>query len=250
MFTTRQLFALVLSHALAILTGLGAGVVVRAPGAMLALPVAPVAANGQQPQPNVSTNIPVPPSTIDTAQTLEALPAYARVGGADAPLQLVVFSDARCGYCRTFNATLKQLAGAYAESGLLAISRRHFAILGPDSRALAAGMTCAGTLGGARTFEQFGDLALATEDAIDTQSMTAWATDLGIAPARFEACLSDPATQAHIDNERALGERLRVTGTPTLFLNGRPMPGALPFAVLKREIEQALAQSRIANSDR
>ena len=40
------------------------------------------------------------------------------------------------------------------------------------------------------------------------------------------------------------GRRLGVTGTPTLFINGRPMPGALPFDFLKTAIEAQLDLAR------
>jgi protein-disulfide isomerase len=39
--------------------------------------------------------------------------------------------------------------------------------------------------------------------------------------ADIAVCASTPAAKAHVDSSLALGKAVNVTGTPTLFINGR-----------------------------
>ena len=43
----------------------------------------------------------------------------------------------------------------------------------------------------------------------------------------FEACLDDPAPRARVMADAAAGASLGVKSTPTLFINGREVEGAL-----------------------
>ena len=57
--------------------------------------------------------------------------------------------------------------------------------------------------------------------------MIATAVDLGIARGEFIACLADPASRARVIEDAHAGARLGVKSTPTLFINGRTVEGAL-----------------------
>jgi protein-disulfide isomerase len=56
-------------------------------------------------------------------------------------------------------------------------------------------------------------------------------------------CLDSGRSRAAIDADIGEGTRLGVSGTPTFFVNGRPLVGNLPLAVFQRAIERELAQS-------
>src|SRR5574341_2314049 len=45
----------------------------------------------------------------------------------------------------------------------------------------------------------------------------------------------------------AEAEQLGVTGTPTFFINGKPVKGAVTFATLKAQIDQELDQRMVRN---
>lgn len=53
---------------------------------------------------------------------------------------------------------------------------------------------------------------------------------------RFKVCLAGDVARAQVDADTAAGRALVVTGTPTLFVNGRPMPGALPLILSRRPL--------------
>ena len=55
------------------------------------------------------------------------------------------------------------------------------------------------------------------------------------------ACAAMPATKARVDASIALGKSVDVSGTPTLFINGRKIDnvGQIPADLLKQLVEFA-----------
>ena len=181
--------------------------------------------------------------TFPMSDTLEGARELLRLGKVDAPVQIVIFSDPQCPFCKKLvDETEPQLIDTFVKTGQVAITYRHFTFLGPESLQIAKAMECAGEQG---KFWGFHDLAfkqqfpenagLATEDA-----MQSWAKTLKLDIAGFKTCLQDPQIEQRIQADTDLGRKLGVVGTPTLFINGKPMPGALPFAFLKGAIDAAL----------
>jgi protein-disulfide isomerase len=58
-------------------------------------------------------------------------------------------------------------------------------------------------------------------------------------PAKVAACAATPATRERIEKGIDLGRDVQVTGTPTLFINGRPVGnvGGIPYDTLKSLVE-------------
>ncbi len=64
--------------------------------------------------------------------------------------------------------------------------------------------------------------------------------------ADIAACATTPVTKAHVDASLALGKSVDVTGTPTLFINGRKIGSIDPRAadVYKELVEFAAKQGK------
>ena len=64
--------------------------------------------------------------------------------------------------------------------------------------------------------------------------------------ADIAACASTPVTKAHIDTSLALGKSVNVTGTPTLFINGRSIGNVsqVPASSLKGLVDFAAKQGK------
>jgi len=56
-------------------------------------------------------------------------------------------------------------------------------------------------------------------------------------PAKLQSCVADKATAAEVDRAVSMGHSLQVSATPTLFLNGRKIEGALEWAVLSQLLQ-------------
>ena len=60
----------------------------------------------------------------------------------------------------------------------------------------------------------------------------------------FQQCLAGNAYEAEIRKDLEDGARAGVTGTPTFFINGRPLIGAQPLDRFTQIIDDELARSR------
>lgn len=178
---------------------------------------------------------------------VDELPAGGHVKGpADAPVTIVEFSDFECAYCAKAFRDLSELEREHR--GSVRIVFHHFP-LDPDCNpsasvrlhryaclaAIAAECAARGGL-----FWDYHNRLFADPEGLGREALIATATDLGIDRATFTACLDDPASKASVLQDAAGGARLGVKSTPTLFINGRAVEGALE----RRAYEYVIAMER------
>ena len=163
----------------------------------------------------------------------EALgPATHVKGSPDAPVTIVEFSDFECPACGHAFGDLRELVRSRPDVKLVF---RHFPLdsrcnpgmkvqLHPDACLAAAAAECAGRLG---RFWEYHDMLFEHQKALDRDSLFRYARDIGLDIPAFRTCLDDPATMDAIAADVAAGTRLGIESTPTIFINGRRVQGAL-----------------------
>lgn len=67
---------------------------------------------------------------------------------------------------------------------------------------------------------------------------------IGLDESKFTSCLNSGKYQARVSADMAQAESLGVNGTPTSFVNGTEVTGAVPYAQLKAKIDAALAGTK------
>jgi protein-disulfide isomerase len=67
------------------------------------------------------------------------------------------------------------------------------------------------------------------------------ASDLGLDTTAFTACLDDHHYLAAVNANASYADSLGLTGTPSFFINGRELVGALPIEQFKAIIDEELA---------
>jgi protein-disulfide isomerase len=92
----------------------------------------------------------------------------------------------------------------------------------------------------AKTYETQADITAANAD----EKLTALADGAGVKGADMAACAATPVTKANVDASIALGKSVNITGTPTLFINGRTVGNVsqVPAESLKGLVEFAAKQ--------
>jgi protein-disulfide isomerase len=173
---------------------------------------------------------------VSPTAPLQDAVSYARRGPANAKVEIVVFSDPRCPYCRQLAREVEpKLLEKYGDQ--IAITYRHFAILGEDSRRLAVALDCAGQAG---KFWDYHALIYGGETPPEAgrEGLIALAKQIGLDEARFGACLDAPNRQVDVDFEVA--RALRVRGTPASFVNGVRLNGALPLDYFTAAVDEQL----------
>jgi protein-disulfide isomerase/uncharacterized membrane protein len=156
---------------------------------------------------------------------LQGVPAK---GPADAPIQVVEFSDFLCPFCRN-------LAGAFAgfmpqSQGRVAVRFKHYPLdqacnpvmtrtVHDGACELALGGICAEEQG---KFWQYHDRIFSQPPVNPSNDdVIRMATEAGIDGNAMRECLSSPGARAKLDRDIAEGKRLEVNATPTVFVNGK-----------------------------
>lgn len=198
------------------------------PGAAVAAPV--------EPQAELASDVPL-------TATLSGARDSLRAGRADAPVQLVLFEDGQCPFCRQMSSeVIARVISEHVPNGNAAVNFRHYPFLGAESQALAVAMECAGRQD---KFWPFHDLAFAEQrpenaGLVTPEALAGWAVQVGLDADAFAACQGDAAVRDVVDADLQLGRSLGVRGTPTLFVNGKRLVGAVPYAFVESSIEAAL----------
>ena len=152
------------------------------------------------------------------------------IGAKDAPLTLEVFSDFQCPACDAFTTqTEPQLVKDYVLPGKLRIVYKDFSFIGQESLDAAIGARCAADQG---LFWPMHDYLFANQNGenkggFNRPRLLALGAAAGVDAARFSACLDAKPGEADVKAETAEGQAKGVTSTPTLFINGRAVAGAL-----------------------
>ena len=63
---------------------------------------------------------------------------------------------------------------------------------------------------------------------------------MGESTGDIEGCLDGDQAERVVERARRIGTELGVRGTPTYFVNGFPMMGAVPYGFVRRIFDQAL----------
>ncbi len=176
-----------------------------------------------------------PPAKVDSDKLIGAEdPAN---GPADAAITIVEYSDYECPFCgRFYQQTLPELKKIYGEQIRWVFKDFPLPFHGNAQKAHEAAH-CAGDQ---NKYWPYHDLVFENQKNMGLSDLKAHAAKLNLDAAQFEACLSSDKyaerVQAGIDSGREFG----VSGTPTFFVNGRRIVGALPASEFKRVIDAEL----------
>ena len=178
---------------------------------------------------------------------LDGLGREPMLGSATAPVWIVEFSDFQCGYCRKFwQDTLPRLKESYIEKGTVRFTYRHFAVLGKPSEQAALAAECAAEQ---KRFWLYHDKLFENQGRVlFTEShFKRIAAGIGLGSDRFDACLGTGRYKEKIERESATAAYLGGQGTPLFFVNQRLLPGAQPYSLFQKIIDEEL---RIAKTKR
>lgn len=167
-------------------------------------------------------------------------------GPEGAPVTVVAFSDFQCPYCQRLNPALDRLREAYGER--LRVAFRQFPLTSIHNHAqqAAEASLCARDQG---RFWPMHDALFAHQRELTVEKIKELAGDLGLDRARFDACLDAGERRPQVQADLEAGQAAGVSGTPALFVNGRPVTlvsGRDPFDQLAAVVEDELSRQGIA----
>ena len=194
------------------------------------------------------------PSAEETRAGFEAAltagaPGYDR-GATRAAVTVVEFADFGCRYCASFVAeAYPRLAAEFIETGKVRWKYVPF-VLGmfPNGEQAARAAECAAEQG-IGAFGRMHDRLYAGREEWESGAepddvFRPYALAAGLNPARFASCYASGRPAERLRQSNDLADRLAVRSTPTFFVNGYRIEGALPIEQFRALLRDALRQSR------
>ncbi len=176
----------------------------------------------------------------EEAQRFER-PHSRSMGPADAPVTLVEFFDPECESCRAVHPGIKNLLKRYPESVRLVL--RYMPLHGNSTYAATA-LEAAGEQG---QYFAFLDTLYhyqpiwGSHQSPRPELIPVYADELGLDMEAFRKGLESPEYRRRVEIDHADGKALGVKGTPTFFVNGKPLL-RLDFRELVKMIEAELGR--------
>lgn len=145
-----------------------------------------------------------------------------RIGPPGARMVVTEFMDFTCPFCAMVVPAVDSLLSRYPAD--IALVFQHFPLGRPLSLPSAVAAECAERQG---RFKPMYQLLFAQQESLGSKDWVTYAEEAGIPDlAAFAECVKLPAGSfPRIDAGRELGLRRNVTGTPTLYVNGRRFGG-------------------------
>lgn len=161
---------------------------------------------------------------------LKNAPVY---GNPNAPITIVEYGDFECPVCRNFHDAVRGILPKYPQAKLIF---KDFPIdqIHPWARTAAIAGRCAYQQD-PKAFWKMYDLIYDNQELVSAadayDKMVEFAGRAGLNTDAFKSCLSSPQAAAEVDASLENGKLVGVRSTPTVFVNGRPLPGADPHAL-------------------
>ena len=160
-------------------------------------------------------------------------------GNKNAPITVVEFSDFQCPYCARFAPTIDEVLKAYPND--VKFVYKDFPLsFHKQAKNAAKAARAAGEQG---KFWEMHDLIFANFAKVNEVMFKDFATTLNLDMNKFLADFSGTKYDALIQQDINLGRQVGVTGTPSLFMNGKRMQRR-SFDDFKQAIDAILNQKK------
>lgn len=159
------------------------------------------------------------------------------IGSSEAAVTIVQFADFQCPYCAQSVATIKTLLATFGND--IRIIHRDFPVetLHPDAFGAAVAGECARQQG---KFWQFHDLVYLNQEVVSDTALASYAGQAGLNMQAFTACTQNAATSDEVAEDYQAGLKLGVRGTPTWFVNGYRVEGAIPADIFSQLVRKLI----------
>jgi len=160
-------------------------------------------------------------------------------GPKNAKVTIVLFTDFQCPFCGRAVPTEEQILKEYPKDVKLVLKNQPLPFH-PNAMPAAIAAAAAGQQG---KFWEFHDLAFKNQQALSPEKYKEWAKEIGLNMGKFEAAQNDPKIKAQIEADSKYGSQVGADGTPTFYINGREMAGAMPFPSFKQIIDEEIKKA-------
>lgn len=179
-------------------------------------------------------------SLVNKMYEIELATAPAK-GLSTAPVTIAEFAEFQCPFCLNVNATLRQIEETYKDR--VRFVWKHLPLVRIHSHAMDAAVAAEAARNQGK-FWEYHDKLFANQTQLEPDNLRKYAQELGLDLARFDRDREDSNLKAKVQSDMAEATSLGVTATPTFFINGRLVSGAMPFETFSTIIDAELAKQK------
>lgn len=171
-----------------------------------------------------------------SAEDLKGRPS---MGPEDAAVTLVEFSDFHCPFCARLSPTLDQLVKNH-EGRIRRVWWHSPLPMHPNASQAHAASECANEQGKFWEYHSliFQDISKSQDDA----GLLSLAEKLGLNQEQFKSCLGSETVKTLIQESVKKAQSFGVDGTPSSYINGKPVVGAQPLESFEKAVQEAFGQ--------
>jgi protein-disulfide isomerase len=163
-----------------------------------------------------------------------------------APVTLVEFGDFQCPFCQRAALTLLALQREYGPGKVRIVWKNYPLPFHHDARGAAeAGVVLLQRVG-AEAFWKYHDAIFTSDQGLGRALFDDAIVRAGFQPEDVRLNLRSGAAARKVDEDVELGERIGVTGTPAIFVNGVLVHGAQPIEKIRPIVDAQLEAARAA----
>lgn len=163
------------------------------------------------------------------------------MGGKDAKITIVEFSDFQCPYCSQAAKTMKMLKDKYKDKVKIVFRNYPLPFHNQAEGAAVAGL-CAHEQNADAFWKMHDHMFDNQQGGLDPASLKQAARKMGLKGDQFDQCLDSNKYLAQVRADMEEGKRVKVKSTPTFFVNGQLLGGAFPPEVFEEVIDDLLSQ--------
>ena len=156
-------------------------------------------------------------------------------GNPDGDVTIVEFMDYRCGYCRKAFEEVEELMRS---DGNIRFVIKEFPILGESSDLSSRFAIATLQLAGPEAYMRVHEALITLRGEATNPTLERLAGDLGLDTAAIMARMGAPEVTAVIQTNRALADKLEISGTPTFVFKGTMLRGYLPLEDMRAVVAE------------
>jgi len=155
-------------------------------------------------------------------------------GNPEGDVTIVEFMDYRCGYCRRAFPEVEELI---ASDGNIRLIVKEFPILGEQSTVASRFAIATLQQLGSDAYKAVHDAMMTYKGDMAVPALAGLAEDLGLDAEAITAHMDDDSVTQVIDENRALGQALQISGTPSFIMQDQILRGYVPLEGMQEIVE-------------
>lgn len=156
-------------------------------------------------------------------------------GSPSAPLRVVEFADFECSFSKDEAMIIRELQARFPSKIYFIYRDFPLSDIHPNGFRAAEAGQCANEQ---NKFWAMHDKLYQNAERLTDLDIKLYGLEIGLDIAQFNNCFDSRKYKDEIEIDRADGLAAGVTGTPTFFINGKRVPGAIPMEIWEKIILQ------------